>query len=175
MGWSTDYSEGHEGWAASVTPDGRRTGSSTGRGMLVEGITGRYERDTTMPGYEIVPHREIIGWQGQCECGWQGEFWERVPSAEEADLGQRKAHLPLEKSAHAPEPVDDAIGDEWLQHVAPLGAVAGVEAAARDYAQAGRRLDKTVAAAKAAGASWADIGRAVGITRQAAHERWADK
>src|SRR5690349_7376612 len=81
MGWSTDYSEGHEGWAASVTPDGRHTGSSTGRGMLVEGITGRYERDTTMPEYEVVPHREIIGWQGQCECGWQGQFWERVPSA----------------------------------------------------------------------------------------------
>ncbi|MFF2317756.1 hypothetical protein ACFVTE_15980 [Arthrobacter sp. NPDC058097] len=175
MSWSTDYSEGHEGWAASVTPDGRRTGSSTGQGMLVEGITGRYERDTTLPDYEVVPHREIIGWQGQCECGWQGELWERVPSAEEADAGRRKVHLPLEKSAHAPEAVEDAIGDEWLEHVAPFGAVAGVEAAARDYAQAGRRLDKTVAAAKAAGATWADIGRAAGITRQAAHERWADK
>ena len=32
-----------------------------------------------------------------------------------------------------------------------------------------------VAAAKAAGASWADLGRAVGISRQSAHERWADK
>jgi hypothetical protein len=50
-----------------------------------------------------------------------------------------------------------------------------VEAAARDDAQAGRRLDKTVAAAKAAGATWADVGRAAGITRQAAHERWANK
>src|SRR5919205_2156228 len=166
MSWSTDYSEGHEGWAASVTPDGRHTGSSTGRGMLVPSITGRYERDTTMPNYEIVPHREIIGWQGQCECGWQGPFWTRVFSPAEADLGQRKAHLPLEKSAHAPEPVDDAISDEWLEHIAPLGVMAGVEAAARDYAQAGQRLDKTVAAAKAGGATWADIGRAVGITRQ---------
>ena len=54
-------------------------------------------------------------------------------------------------------------------------ALLGVEAAAREYNQAGHRLDKTVAAAKAAGASWADIGRAVGISRQSAHERWADK
>lgn len=53
--------------------------------------------------------------------------------------------------------------------------MAGAEAAARDYAQTGRRLDKTVAAAKAAGATWADIGRTVGITSQAAHERWAEK
>ncbi|MET3937083.1 hypothetical protein [Arthrobacter sp. OAP107] len=78
---------------------------------------------------------------------------------------------PREKSAHAPEPVDDAIGDEWLEHVAPLGVVA----AARNYTQAERRLDKTLAAAKAAGATWADICRAAGITCQAAHERWADK
>ncbi|UKA56682.1 hypothetical protein LFT45_22665 (plasmid) [Arthrobacter sp. FW305-BF8] len=82
---------------------------------------------------------------------------------------------PREKSAHAPEPVDDAIGDEWLEYLASVGAVDGVVAAARGYAQAGQRLDKTVAAAKAAGATWAEIGRAAGITRQAAHERWADK
>jgi len=41
--------------------------------------------------------------------------------------------------------------------------------------QAGRRLDKTVAAAKAAGATWAAIGQAVGITGREAHERWANK
>ena len=175
MGWSTDYSEGHEGWAASVAPDGRLTGSSTGHGMLLDGITGRYELSTANPGYEVVPHREITGWRGQCECGWQGEFWQRVTKPEEADLNQRTAYVPREKSGHAPEPVDDAIGDEWLAHIAPLGSVAGVKAAMRDYAQAGRRLDKTVAAARAAGATWADIGRAAGITRQSAHERWVDK
>ncbi|MDR6686241.1 hypothetical protein J2Y41_001802 [Arthrobacter sp. 1088] len=46
-------------------------------------------------------------------------------------------------------------------------AIPGVEAAAREHRQAGHRLDKTVAAAKAAGASWTDIGRAAGISRQA--------
>jgi hypothetical protein len=172
MGWFTDYSEGHEEWAASIAPDGRPTGSSTGQGMLVHGITGRYEPDTTRPDYEVVPHREIIGWRGQCECGWQGEFRKRVVSPEEADLTQRQAHLPLEESAHAPEPVDDAICEEWETHIAPLGAIADVKAAAREYAQAGQRLDKTVAAARA---TWADVGRAIGITRQAAHERWTDK
>ena len=70
---------------------------------------------------------------------------------------------------------EDAIHEEWKAHIAPSEAILGVEAAAREYAQAGQRLDKTVAAAKAAGASWADIGRAVGISRQSAHERWADK
>ena len=32
--------------------------------------------------------------------------------------------------------------------------------------------DAFFAAAKTVGASWADIGRAVGISRQSAHERW---
>ncbi len=175
MGWFTDYSEGHEGWAASVTPDGRLTASSTGKGMLVSGLTGRYEADTAQPDLEVVPHGEITGWRGQCECGWQGEFWTRVASPEQADPGHRLAYLPPETSGHAPEPVEDAICQEWEAHILPLAGIAGVVTAAREFAQAGQRLDKTVAAAKAAGASWADIGRAAGITRQAAHERWAGK
>lgn len=51
----------------------------------------------------------------------------------------------------------------------------GVAAAAREHSQAGQRLDKPTATAKAAEATWADIGRAVGISRQSAHERRADK
>ncbi|MCD4852636.1 hypothetical protein LN996_17605 [Arthrobacter sp. AK01] len=60
-------------------------------------------------------------------------------------------------------------------HIAPFDAILGVEAAASEYRQAGHRLDKTAAAPEDAGACWADIGRAAGISRQAAHERWADK
>lgn len=40
---------------------------------------------------------------------------------------------------------------------------------------AGRQLDKTGAAAKATGASWAVIGRAAGKCRQRTHERCVDK
>ncbi|MGO4856206.1 hypothetical protein [Arthrobacter sp. 2MCAF14] len=60
-------------------------------------------------------------------------------------------------------------------HIAPFEAVAGVKMAARECAHEGHRLDKTVAAAKAAGASWPDIGRAVDVRRQSAHDRWADR
>jgi hypothetical protein len=34
------------------------------------------------------------------------------------------------------------------------------------------RLDEAVAEARQAGATWTQIGMAVGISRQAAHERW---
>jgi hypothetical protein len=143
--------------------------------MLVKGITGRYKPDKMLPDYEVVPDREIVSWRGACECGWQGELWERVTSSAAADLSRRRDYLSPDNFAQASNEVGNTIHDEWKAHLAPLDAVAGVEAAAREYNRAGHRLDKTVAAAKSAGASWADIGRAVGISRQSAHERWADK
>jgi hypothetical protein len=174
MGWVSTDNE-HEGWAACVAPDGRLSGSSSGEGMLFRGISGRYKRDKMMPDYDVVPDAEIVGWRGQCTCGWQGQMWERVISPADADFQHRRDYVSPEDSAHASLRVEDAIHDEWKAHIGPSEALLGVEAAAREYNQAGHRLDKTVAAAKAAGASWADIGRAVGISRQSAHERWADK
>jgi hypothetical protein len=143
--------------------------------MLFEGTSGRYKRDKMMPDYEVIPDPEIVRWRGQCACGWQGEMWERVTSPADADFNHRRDYVSPEDSAHASPKVEDAIHDEWKAHIGPSEALLRVEAAAREYSQAGHRLDKTVAAAKAAGASWAAIGRAVGISRQSAHERWADK
>lgn len=174
MGWVSNDNK-HEGWAACVAPDGRLSSSSSGEGMLVEGVSGRYKRDKLMPGYEVIPDAEMIGWRGSCTCGWQGEMWKRVASPADADFSRRRDYVSLDGFADASRKVEDAIQEEWQAHIAPSEAILGVEAAAHEHRQAGQRLDKTVAAAKAAGASWADIGRAVGISRQSAHERWADK
>lgn len=174
MGWVSNDNK-HEGWAASVAPDGRLSASSTAEGMLVKGLTGRYVPDVTMPDYELIPDKEIIGWRGACVCGWQGEMWERVTTPAAADFRRRRDYVAPDEFANASSEVEDAIQDEWNAHIAPSEAILGVEAAAREYSQAGQRLDKTVAAAKAAGTSWADIGRAIGISRQSAHERWAEK
>lgn len=174
MGW--DLGDGvHEGWAACVTRDGRLAVGSSGAGMLVPGVTGRYPRDKHLQDHEVVPDAEIIGWRGACACGWQGGLWERVASAEAADFNRRRDYVSPDGFADASKKVEDVIHDEWRAHIAPLEVLGGVETAAREYNQAGRRLDKTVASAKAAGASWTDIGRAVGISRQAAHERWAER
>lgn len=51
-------------------------------------------------------------------------------------------------------------------------AVQSVQEAAANLHRDGVALDRAVAAARSAGASWADIGRAVGITRQSAQARW---
>ncbi|NWL12313.1 hypothetical protein DM793_13615 [Paenarthrobacter nitroguajacolicus] len=175
MGWtSNDYK--HEGWVAAVAPDDRLASGSTAEGMLVPGTTGHYQPAGEFdPDREIVPDALIMNWRGACECGWQGELWQRVLTPAEADFDARREYLPPGDPAFVSGHLENAVHEEWLAHIAPSEAILGIEAAAREHRQAGHRLDKTVAAAKAAGASWADIGRAAGISRQAAHEHWADK
>lgn len=152
MGWVSTDNE-HEGWAACVAPDGRLSASSSAEGMLFEGTSGRYKRDKIMPDYEVVPDAEIVGWRGQCMCGWHGDMWERVTSPADGDFNHRRDYVSPDDSAHASLEVEDAIHDEWKAHIGPSEALVGVETVVREYAQAGHRLDKTVAAAKAAGAS----------------------
>jgi len=51
-------------------------------------------------------------------------------------------------------------------------AVAAVAEAAAGVARAQALLEATVVLAREAGATWAQIGAATGMSRQAAHERW---
>jgi hypothetical protein len=51
-------------------------------------------------------------------------------------------------------------------------AIEGVAEWAAALAKTSDSLTQAVAAARAAGASWGDVGRAVGVSRQAARQRW---
>lgn len=51
-------------------------------------------------------------------------------------------------------------------------AVAAVAEAAAGVERAHALLEATVVLAREAGVTWAQIGEAVGMSRQAAHERW---
>lgn len=51
-------------------------------------------------------------------------------------------------------------------------AVAAVAEAAAGLERAQALLEATVALAREAGATWAQIGEAAGMSRQAAHARW---
>lgn len=71
------------------------------------------------------------------------------------------------------EDVKQAAVARWqAEHLAPAASLVAVAAAAADIASATDRLNETVAYARASARSWADIGRAAGMSRQAAHERW---
>lgn len=171
MTWSTDDGK-HEGWAACVAPDGRLSFASNATGQLVHGVTGRYQEDHLTHDAEFVPDDEIRSWRAACTCGWVGPLWSRVLSADLEDRPRRQFFVPLGDFADAPEALEDAIGDQWRDHATPVMAAAAVEAAARAYAAAGKDLTRAVAAARAHDVPWSEIGRAAGMSKQAAHERW---
>ncbi|MEV4216630.1 hypothetical protein [Nonomuraea sp. NPDC049725] len=144
---------GHEGFAAPVLPDGElaRSGSAF--------------------------TRTFIGYQAACSCGWadRRRFPPSPQGAKEAEEQWYKHAGPL--LAAAPpnwlviksnllcEQVANLTGDRPL---AALTLLAQVEAWQRAL------LDRAVAAARAGGASWSQVGDAMGISKQAAHERFRD-
>jgi hypothetical protein len=71
--------------------------------------------------------------------------------------------------------VDDAMRDLVARTGGDLtvGAALGATAALRDAAD--RKLFELVGFARDAGASWAAIGEALGVTTQAAHQRFGPK
>lgn len=84
-----------------------------------------------------------------------------------------RPHEELEQAA--------ADAEAWLDSLDPAAAEAedpadlrAIARAVRESAEAGAHIRKAVAAARANGRSWARIGMALGISRQAARERYGE-
>lgn len=173
MAWTNEDGI-HEGWDAAEFPGSRFSVGSRGGGATVRRFPpgpGRLSAARGEP--EELDGRTAIGWRALCECGWRGELWQRVATPGEHDPDNRRIHDP-DPSPHgdAPAEVEDTLHREWIGHLEPQTLTAvRLEAQALEAAQV--RLNAAVSAARQSGASWADIGAAVGITRQSAHERWA--
>jgi hypothetical protein len=176
MSYQSDDGQ-HEGWAAAEFPDGR---FSVGSGTPEPGKSGALvrfldpARDSGEP--ELLDGRTAIGWRGVCECGWRGPLWGRVADpAQHAPAGRRVFDPGPSVYGDVPsEAIEDAIYREWLGHL-PSTSLTDVRDAAEDAHKAEARLTEAVQRARADGCSWADIGEAVGIARQSAHERWAKR
>jgi hypothetical protein len=74
-----------------------------------------------------------------------------------------------------PAPLFDLTPEQLREALAELHrqAVLDVGTASSEHKAAAAALDQAVTKARAAGASWTEVGRAVGITRQSARERWS--
>lgn len=156
MSWEDDSGK-HEGWSAAITKDGRRAAAHTGGGVIVAGITGSYPPDGY--GNEKVPDDDVTGWRIMCSCGFQGETF--VP---------RK---PGESTWVDDDVEDNVLYPEWRKHIEPVQAISMLEKAYQAHWRATDELNKAAKEARDAGASWADIGIATRMSRQAAHERWS--
>jgi hypothetical protein len=187
MGYLTEDGR-HEGYLVPVFVDGARgtgtTGGDIGEDRVVSGPLTRPDGgDWTYP---TRPASEVTGWVVCCDCTpadsrrgitWVGPVFDRVASRELEDLTQRRLYAPDTEVAYVadrPE-VEHAVIELWRsEHTVSAMALADVEAEAITAAQAKRRLDTSVALARHHGATWAEIGRATGMSGQSAQGRWHD-
>ncbi len=166
MGWFADAG-GHEGWVANVLADGRISASSTGTGVIVHEQTDadiaagyevrRYSPSTSID--VIVPWSQVAAWRIVCVCGWAGS---EMPAYGDEN-GWRDC----------PEDVEDGVFfPEWQAHVAPFEALDQLGDLAGQARVIERQLSDKVQLARTAGASWSQIGREVGLSKQGAQQRW---
>ncbi|HEY3006052.1 MAG TPA: hypothetical protein VGJ44_27135 [Kribbellaceae bacterium] len=194
MGWLSDDLCRHEGYLAMEFADGVRAGGSSAAGAIVM----QYDAKGNYTGQdEIRPYDAVVGWRLVCDCipasvsndqlaqdgffgrrqEWIGPLWERVSSKAEEDVAARRIYADPDVGVgiHVDDrdDVETAARAAWRSlHVDADLTIAAVGSAAHAAAVARRDLDQAVEAARAAGASWADIGQAAGMSRQSAHERW---
>jgi hypothetical protein len=108
--------------------------------------TGEWNQETE--------HR-MIGRRPACVCGWRGsDIYDDLPEGPEAE---------------------SALMESWrVEHAEPLAWRSGVRVALDDVRDAESRLVRAVAAARVGGGSWTEIGDVLGVSKQAAHERFAN-
>lgn len=168
MGWIVEAAPDHEGWVANVLDDGRATGATTGGGVIPRAVTSAdreagYEiRRFASTGQEevVVPWERVTTWQVRCECGWTGRT---QPAYITHESGSRDCPEDLEDEYFVPQ---------WREHIAPFTALGDLEQLVHELRSFEERTAAAVMTARRHGASWSQVGRAAGLTRQGAQQRW---
>lgn len=175
MSWSTEDGK-HEMWIAARFADGAVSGGSGPNGYQVA-----YAADgTELHGrQEYRPDTAAVGWIGVCTCGWRSQPWTRVADRTEEDLSARRAFgdYLLEGRVLFDDnraEVEQAIHAEWKRHIKPDQLLADIAELTARRREIDDRLAAKVAKARQVKIPWEDIGRAAGITRQSAWERWRE-
>lgn len=168
MGWIVDGADEHEGWVANVLEDGRVASASTGGGVIIAPVTPLDEacgyEIRRYPGSElvevVVPWDQVALWRVSCQCGWTGR--ERAAVAD-AKYSSRACPEDLEDRVFVPE---------WRAHVAPYAALFELGELTEQLHTLEGQVEEKVQMARTAGASWAQIGRQAGLSKQGAQQRW---
>lgn len=104
-------------------------------------------------------HGPVVGHRAGCDCGWRGLFVDHLDDSTDPHGG------------------DDGAGDElmvaWEDHVAGLRWRLPLAEAVRNEEDARSRLVRAVATARADGRTWPEIADVLGVSKQAAWERFA--
>ncbi|UPK66526.1 hypothetical protein MYP14_25205 (plasmid) [Rhodococcus pyridinivorans] len=110
------------------------------------------------PGSDV----DVLFWRASCRSGWSGQLWPNL--ADSSDLSpemRERLHL------------------EWAKHVLTAAPLLGIETKQAEISRLEKELKERkyeltdyVCAAREQNLSWAKIGDAAGISKQAAQKRW---
>ncbi|WP_225845763.1 hypothetical protein [Streptomyces sp. HPF1205] len=170
MEWA-DESGRHLGYVVAVLEDGGEPGPEPG---------GR----RPWWHYNGADGPRAVGVKGACECGWRGERTHPVHRGDdeategyEADTGPYadwESHVLLAEGA-VPYDVEQLLAalGRRIGELAEDQPLTALRVAARVERTAPEHTLEAVRAARRGLVSWEAIGRSLGCTRQAAHERFA--
>lgn len=168
MGWLKDGADDHEGWVADLLADGRAATSSVSGGVIVHQLTaddiaaGRQVRH--YPGTDhldvVIGWDQVVAWQVRCQCGWTGT---QRTAYDDPTHGTRSCPKDVEERVFAPA---------WDAHIAAFTALADLAQLLEEHRGIEARITDKVRRARAGGASWTQIGRAAGLSKQSAQQRW---
>lgn len=185
MSWVDEHGE-HELYISCVFPDGMSGSTTSSRGI---------EATIAADGRRLVDDEsrlwrsedEVSGWLVCCDCRPGGAWspstkvlarWQRVRPPEPEDPARGRLLAEGCWAASSLSDRDDVAAVAlrlWATHRAPAVAELAIADAAQALHHAGQQLDDAVLVGRTAGLSWVDVGRAVGITRQSARERWGSR
>jgi len=178
VGWLYDGvpDEEHEGYPIGVLANGViPTYQAGGQWLEMEFRDGWWSAGSSShdPGIEpawLLP---------TCVCGWRGQRVDFEAQAEDAARAQWDAHMDevtvyLLSVAKAAEVLIDALGFAREKGEFDSRPLAVIKALRVTQAHIGTQVAAAVGAARAQELSWEQIGRALGVTRQTAHERYRD-
>jgi hypothetical protein len=172
MGWIRDGAYDHEGWVANVLADGRVAGGTTSGGVIVHELTGddvvagrevrRYEGSDYLD--VVIPWDQVVTWRLSCQCGWTGSERPAQVAPNSPGDGYRDYDA-------FPE-IEAEFAREWSAHVEPFVALYDLEQLVDELRSVESRVEDKVQLARQAGASWSQVGRAAGLSKQGAQQRW---
>lgn len=163
--------EGHEGYVAHELSTRRVYDPGPGEPMDM----GDYDETskTWWSGTWATGMPELtLRYRPTCECGWAGPIFDAVKSdrwrAEVVDDPQYRGYLP--------DRCEDELMEAWGDHADALVAqrvtLDPIAAANRDLRRATDALHRAIRDARVVGRSWAEIASQLGVSKQAAWERY---